>query len=85
MTLLNLIPFIPGVLIAALALVHGQMQPAHAQTPIQPTSASTRNDPNFYVGMWVTADGFIRHECCVAAATTKRAAPTRAPTVATTA
>lgn len=62
MTLLNLIPFIPGVLIAALALVHGQMQPAHAQTPIQPTSANTRNDPNFYVGMWVTADGFIRHE-----------------------
>lgn len=33
-----------------------------------------------YVGMWITADGYIRHELLPEAAMTKPAARSRAPT-----
>ncbi len=41
--------------------------PSNAQTQPNPVPAAARvtnaaYDPNFYVGMWVTQDGYIRHE-----------------------
>jgi Agrobacterium tumefaciens protein Atu4866 len=56
---------LPGMLLA-LVVLSGAFRPATAQQG-EPTAGSllagnTRNDPDFYVGLWVTADGYVRHE-----------------------
>ena len=48
-------------------LLAGAVLPSNAQTQPNPVPAAARvtnaaYDPNFYVGMWVTQDGYIRHE-----------------------
>jgi Agrobacterium tumefaciens protein Atu4866 len=61
----SLISLLLGILLA-LVVLSGSFKPAIAQQSAPAAGSSpagnTRNDPNFYVGMWVTADGYIRHE-----------------------
>ncbi len=64
---MNPITSMLGVLSGALltlTMTASALRPVSAQQPASgtPTAANTRNDPDFYVGMWVTADGTIRHK-----------------------
>ena len=60
--LTNLLPS----LMLAFTVISGSLKPAFAQQSAPAAggmpAGNTRNDSNFYVGMWVTADGYIRHE-----------------------
>ena len=61
--LTSLLGLLPGTLLA-LTMMAGTLKPVAAQPSSTgaAATANTRNDPDFYVGMWVTADGYIRHE-----------------------
>ena len=60
--LINLLPS----LMLAFTVISGSLKPAFAQQSAPAAGSmpagNTRNDSNFYVGMWVTADGYTRHE-----------------------
>jgi Agrobacterium tumefaciens protein Atu4866 len=51
---------LPAALLTFLALATAQPDPVSAQT--RPGVSNVNNDPDFYVGLWVTADGYVRHE-----------------------
>jgi Agrobacterium tumefaciens protein Atu4866 len=51
---------LPYVLVSIASHAIAQL-PLNAK-PAAQTRNNTTDDPNFYVGMWVTQDGYIRHE-----------------------
>jgi hypothetical protein len=55
----QMLGMLPGALLVLTAAT-ATAQPTSGSAPAP--AGNTRNDPNFYVGMWVTADGYIRHE-----------------------
>ena len=60
----SVLGLLPGTLLVV-TMMTGALKPAAAQQASNGAAAhagNTRNDPNFYVGMWVTADRHIRHE-----------------------